>query len=93
MTVSLLYLDLRVLGCQSSREKRRLMRAIMDKLRQHFNVSVAEVDRDSGPGLARLAVAALAPARREAREALGRVADAVAVHPRVELLRQEIIEV
>ncbi len=64
MTVATLYLDLLVIGCTSGREKCRRMRPIMDKLHQHFNVAVAEVDRDDDPRQARLAVAAIGTTRR-----------------------------
>ena len=69
------------------------MRAIMDKLHRHFNVSVAEVDRDDDPAQAVLVVAAVGRTRREVRELLERVADAVAAYPRAELLSHAITEV
>jgi hypothetical protein len=93
MIVATLYLDLLVIGCTTLREKRRRMRAIMDKLHQHFNVSVAEVGRGDDLRQVRLAIAAIASSRREVRKILERVADAVAVHPRAELLSQAITEV
>lgn len=93
MTVATLYLDSLVIGCTSVREQRRRMRVIMNQLHQHFDVSVAEVDRDDDPKQARIAVAAIGTTRREVRATLERVADAVAVHPRAELLSQAITEV
>ena len=91
--VATLRLDLRIRDCLSVRVKRRRVRAILEKLHKHFNVSVAEVDRRDHPSEAVLAVAAVAEGRREAREQLERVADALAVHPRAELLRHVLIEV
>ena len=44
MTVATLRLDLRFRQSLSARETRRLMQGIMNKLRKHFNVSVAELD-------------------------------------------------
>ena len=49
MTVATLRLKLLVADCHTTREKRRLMRAIMEKLHRHFNVSVAEGDHDADP--------------------------------------------
>ena len=93
MTVATLRLILLVADCHSTREKRRLMRAILEKLHRHFNVSVAEGDHDASPTNAELTVAVAARTRREARETLAHVADAVAAHPRVELLSHAILEV
>lgn len=93
MTVVTLRLDLRVTPCPSTRELRRQMRVIMDKLHRHFNVSVADAEQDGPPGVAVLLVAAVGRTRREARETVERVADAVAAHPRAEVLAHAISEV
>ncbi|MEJ7638729.1 MAG: DUF503 domain-containing protein [Singulisphaera sp.] len=92
MTVATLRLKLLVADCQTTREKRRLMRAILEKLHRHFNVSVAEGDHDANPSQSDLSVVVVARTRREARETLARVADAVAAHPRAELLSHAILE-
>lgn len=65
----------------------------MDKLHRHFNVSVAADDGEGGPDAAVLVVAALGKSRRDARETLDRVADAVSAHPRAEVLGHAITEV
>jgi uncharacterized protein YlxP (DUF503 family) len=93
MTVATLRLDLLVLDCSSVREKRRRLRAIMGKLRQHFNVAVAEVDRPGRPAEAALTVVTVSTTRHEARTTLERVADAVGVYPQAEVLGQTIYEI
>ncbi len=93
MTVATLRLKLLLADCQTTREKRRLMRAILEKLHRHFNVSMAEGDDDANPSQSDLTVVVVARTRREARETLARVADAVAAHPRAELLSHAILEV
>ena len=93
MTVATLRLRLLVADCQTAREKRRFMRTILEKLHRHFNVSVAEGDHDANPSQSDLTVVVVAPTRREARETLARVADAVAAHPRAEVLSHAILEV
>ncbi len=93
MTVATLRLKLQMADCHTTREKRRLMRAIMEKLHRHFNVSVAEGDHDASPSQSELTVVVVARTRREARETLAHVADAVAAHPRVDLLSHAILEV
>jgi uncharacterized protein YlxP (DUF503 family) len=93
MTVATLCLELRLGGCLTLREKRRRIRAIMSKLHRHFNVSVAEAERDHDPAHATLVAAAVGRSRRDARDTLMRVADAVAGYPRAELLSQALSEV
>lgn len=93
MTVATLRLKLLVADCQTTREKRRFMRTILEKLHRHFNVSVAEGDDDANPSQSDLTVVVVARTRREARETLARVADAVAAHPRADLLSHAILEV
>jgi len=93
MHLAALRLELRIKNCLSVRVKRRRVRAIQEKLHKHFNVSVAEVDRREHRSESVLAVAAVAETRREVRELLGRVVDAIAVHPRADLLGHVLIEV
>lgn len=69
------------------------MQTIMDKVHRSFNVSVAAVEDDHDQALATLAVVAVARTRREVHELLARVAEAVSVYPRAELLSQNITEV
>ena len=68
------------------RSKKRTVRAILEKIHRHFNVSVAEVGSQDHPSESVIGVAALGQGRREAREVLDRVADAVASHPRAEVV-------
>lgn len=93
MTVATLRIVLRVVACAGTGDKRRQLRTILETLHKHFNVSVAEGDAPGGPDQAVLIVAAVGRARRDARETLERVADAVAAHPRAEVLQQTITEV
>jgi uncharacterized protein YlxP (DUF503 family) len=93
MTVATLRLDLRLGPGLSPREARRQMQTIMDKLHRHFNVSVASTEGDGGHDVAVLIAAAAARTRRDARETLERVAEAVAAHPRAEVLSLQITEV
>ena len=92
MTLATLQMVLVVSGCHSEKEKQKRMRAIMGKLHKHFNVSVADASDDASAE-ARLVVAAVGRTRWEVRAVLERVADAVAVYPRAELVSQAIREV
>ena len=54
---------------------------------------MAATDGEGGPDAAVLVAAAVGRTRRDARETLERVADAVAAHPRAEVLGHAITEV
>jgi uncharacterized protein len=42
--IAFLTLDLRIEAAQSLKDKRQVVRSLKDRLRTHFNVSVAELD-------------------------------------------------
>jgi uncharacterized protein len=44
MAVGLLTLELYLAEAQSLKDKRQVLRSLKDRLRQHFNVAVAELD-------------------------------------------------
>ena len=90
MHLAMLRIEVRI--GDGSRAKRRTIREMLDKLHRHFNVSVAEVDRAGHPSESVIGVVVIAPGRREAREVLDRVAEAVAAHPRAEVLDIQLTE-
>ena len=69
------------------------MRTIMDKVHRSFNVSVAEWTTTTIRPRSLSPLLPSARTRREVRELLDRVADAVAVYPRAEILSHDITEV
>jgi uncharacterized protein YlxP (DUF503 family) len=93
MTVATLRLELRVGDCPSLRERRRRLGKIAAKLRRNFNVSVAEDDRIGSPTAGALVAAAVGNSYVSARDVLERVADAVGVHPQVEVVAHALHEV
>jgi uncharacterized protein YlxP (DUF503 family) len=90
MHVAALRLVLRTASCPSVRRRHRLMTAIIDKLRRHFNISAIEDERLTTATEAALLITTVARTRREAHETLQRVANAVSVHPLADLLVREI---
>ena len=93
MYAATLRLELRIDGCRTARTRRRRVEAILAKLHKHFNVSAAEVGRGDHAIEAVVAFAAVAATRREARDRLARVADALDAHPRAEVVSREFAEV
>jgi uncharacterized protein YlxP (DUF503 family) len=90
MYLAMLRLDVRI--NDAPRAKRRTVQAMLDKIHGHFNVSVAEVDGTGHPSESKLGIVAIGNSRKEVREVLDRVADAVSAHPRAEILSLELTE-
>ncbi len=91
MHVAMLVLELRLHDCSTLRQRRQRVAAIVGKLRQHFNVSLVELSRENSSEAVSLAVATVARTRREARDHLERVADAVASYPLADLITRPLI--
>lgn len=62
MRVGLLVLELFLPGCASLKEKRRVVRSLLDGSRARYNVAVAEVDHQDLHQRAQLAFASVASA-------------------------------
>lgn len=73
MVVKLLTLDLHIPGCSSLKEKRFVLSSIKSRLRQRFNVSVAEVGFQDKWQRCRLAVAMVGSDRRSVDTGCDRV--------------------
>lgn len=63
MVVGILQLALRLPGVHSLKEKRGLIKSLMTRIRNRFNVSVSEVDRQDSWQSATLAIAHVGNAR------------------------------
>ena len=77
MVVGVCTLELEVPGSRSLKDKRRVVRSVVQRIRNRFNASVLEVDGNSLWNRATLAVAVVAHSEGEGREVLGRVLDQV----------------
>jgi uncharacterized protein YlxP (DUF503 family) len=72
------------------KDKRQVVLSIKDRLRNRWNVSVAEVDALDHRQLAVLGVAVVANEAGPARAVLQQVVDALRSHPVAELLDHEM---
>ncbi len=78
--IGLLELDILIPGSTSLKDKRKVIRSLKDKLRERYNVSVAEVDYQDLVGRCHLAVVTVAPDCSKAQERLdaaARLADSI----------------
>jgi uncharacterized protein YlxP (DUF503 family) len=77
MVIGVVRLSLR-LPSRTLKEKRAIVRPIVERLRNRFNAAVAEVDGLENPAGAIIAAAVLSNDHRHADEQLSAIADAVA---------------
>ncbi len=73
MIVGLCQMDLQIPTSQSLKDKRRVVRSIVQRLRNEFNVSVAEVDHLDSWQLSTIAVACVSTSASYAHGLLERV--------------------
>ena len=70
MVVGIRRWELHLAGCQSLKDKRRIVKSLKDRMHQRFNVSAAEVDHQDVWQRAALAVAIVSGDARHAEEVL-----------------------
>jgi len=91
MHVSMCQIELRLPENHSLKGKRQVIKSITTRLRNRFNVSVAEVDNQGLWQIATLGIACVSNHRRHTDEILSNVVKFIAQnYPDVELLRSEI---
>src|SRR5262249_21285720 len=90
MIVGSLRVRLLLRESRSLKDKRQVVRSIKDRLRNHFNVSVAEVEAQDNRQLAVLGVAMGSNEAAHVRTSLEQIVAALRSHPIAELLDHEI---
>jgi uncharacterized protein YlxP (DUF503 family) len=71
VVVAVVTWDLHLNGCQSLKDKRRIMKSLKDRLHNRFNVSVAETDHQDRWQRAALSCCVVATDQRHAESVLG----------------------
>ena len=90
MIVGSLRVRLLLRESRSLKDKRQVVQSIKDRLRNGFNVSVAEVDAQDHRQLAVLGVAMVGNEAKHVRSALEQIVNALRKHPVAELLDHEM---
>ncbi len=90
MTVGTLRVRLLVREARTLKDKRQVVRSILDRLRGQFNVSAAEVDALDDHRQVVLGVAAVGPEPGPVRQALQTIQEALRKHPVAEYLGGEL---
>lgn len=89
MLVALERFDLRIPGCGSLKEKRHVLKALINAIRSKFNVSVAEVDHHDLWQRAAIAVAVVSGESYQAKRVLHEVERLVQRWIEVEMIDAE----
>jgi len=90
MIIGSLKVRLLVRESRSLKDKRQVVRSIKDKLRNGFNVSIAEVDAEDHRQLAVLGVAMVGNETGHVRSALEQIVAALRAHPIAEFIDYEM---
>jgi uncharacterized protein YlxP (DUF503 family) len=90
MVVGTLEVRLLVREARTLKDKRQVVKSIVDKLRQNFNVSVAEIDAQDKHQLAVLGTAQVGHEAYAVRTTLEKIAESLRRHPVAEFLEQHL---
>ena len=86
LIVGSLEVRLLIREARTLKDKRQVVRSILDRMRNEFNVSAAEVDELDGAQTATLGFASVGWDAAKVRESLQRIADALRRHPIAEFV-------
>jgi len=90
MIVGSLRVRLLLRESRSLKDKRRVLNSIKDRLRNGFNISVAEVDENDNRQLAVLGIALVGNEAYPVRTTLEKIVEALRAHPIAEFIDHEI---
>jgi uncharacterized protein len=90
MLIGSLRVRLMIREARSLKDKRQVVSSIKDRLRNNFNVSVAEIEAQDHRQLAVLGVAMVSNETQHLRAALSQVVEALRSHPVAELIDYEL---
>lgn len=89
MAVGVIGWELEVVGCQSLKEKRRVVKSLKDRLHQRFNISVAETAHHELWQRAELTACVAAADARHAEKVLEEADRFVNSDPRARVIRAQ----
>jgi uncharacterized protein len=90
MIVGTLKVRLLLREARSLKDKRQVVNSIKDRLRNNFNVAVAEVAELENRQVAVLGIATIGNETHHLKKALGQIVEVLRTHPVAELIGQEL---
>ena len=89
MIVGTLRVRLLIREARTLKDKRQVVKSVKDRLRNGFNVSIAEVDALDSRQIAELGLAMVSNEAHHVKGALGQIVEVLRRHPIAELLDYE----
>ncbi len=90
MIIGSLRVRLIVREARTLKDKRQVLQSIKDKIRQSFNVSVAEIEDHDNPKYIVLGFAMVSNEAHPIKQALGEIVNALKSHPIAEFVDHEM---
>jgi len=90
MHIAALSVELEITDGITLKDKRQVIKSLLDRIRNRFNVSAAEVDRLDSPRFATLAAVGVANERPFVDEMMAKVANLIESEPRVLVLQRDL---
>jgi uncharacterized protein YlxP (DUF503 family) len=90
MIIGSLRLRLLLRESRSLKDKRQVVQSIKDRLRNNFNVSVAEIEGQENRQLAVLGIAMVSNETHHVKTVLGKIVEVLRCHPVADLLDHEM---
>jgi len=88
--VGILQLTLLIRGARTLKDKRRVVRSIKDRLGHHYNISIAEVDRQEVRNQAVLGIAMMGADSKYVHAALDKILERLRVHSEAEVVDHQL---
>lgn len=90
MIVGICEIELSIPESHSLKDKRQILRSLLDNLKNKFNVSVAEVDKMDAWQLGTVGVAVVSNEKKFCDQVLNKVIDTIESNPRVVMIDYSI---
>jgi len=89
MTIGLLRIELLIVDANNLKDKRGVIRSLLDNLRRRFNISVLEEGNDKWRR-AIISISLLSSNRRKCNSALNKIVDYMKENPKIEVINYSI---
>lgn len=90
MITVVLTLRLDIPGAQSLKDKRRVLKSMMTRLRNDFNISIAEIDLNDHPRHALIGAAVVSNSGRFGQQVMAKVTDRVTANPELAVVDVQV---
>jgi len=90
MIIGTLQVRLLLRDARTLKDKRQVVQSIKDRVRQSFNVSVAEIEQQDQPRQVVLGIAMVSNETHPIKQTLGEIVNALKAHPIAEFVDSEI---